>query len=128
MGVPIPQDQSASSTPGPIGHRGTRAAVLLHLKRDGAAAAAAIAAALDCSLNTVRHHLKELEASALVTHDRIAHGVGAPAHIYRLSGKGHDLFPDRYAGTVSGRFRVDGAGTTAATSSFATRATSVLPS
>jgi DeoR family suf operon transcriptional repressor len=87
--------------PGPTGHRGTRAAVLLQLKRDGVATAASIAGALDCSLNTIRHHLKELEADALVMYERVPHGVGAPAHAYKLTDKGHGLFPDRYADTVA---------------------------
>ena len=90
-----------ASPPGPIGHRGTRAAVLLELKRAGIATAASLAAALDCSVNTVRHHLKELEANDLVVHDRAHHGVGAPQHQYRLAPRGHDLFPDRYADTLA---------------------------
>ena len=65
------------------------------------ATAAALAESLSCSVNAIRHHLKELEAAALVSHDRVAHGVGAPVHEYRLSAKGHELFPDRYADTVS---------------------------
>ena len=91
----------APSSPGPVGHHGTRAAVLLELKRVGVATAASLADRLDCAVNTVRHHLKELEADDLVQHDRAHHGVGAPLHVYRLSATGHGLFPDRYAGTLS---------------------------
>lgn len=99
---PITADAAAqSSPPGPIGHRGTRASVLLELKRAGVATAAALAETLDCSVNTVRHHLKELEADDLVAHDLTHHGVGAPLHAYRLSAKGHGLFPDRYADTLA---------------------------
>jgi DeoR family suf operon transcriptional repressor len=98
----LPADaNSASSSPGPIGHRGTRAAVLMEIKRTGIATAAALAHTLDCAVNTVRHHLKELEAEGVVVHDRTHHGVGAPQYAYRLSPKGHALFPDRYADTLS---------------------------
>ena len=34
-------------------------------------------------------------------HDRAVHGVGAPAHAYRLTPTGHTLFPDRYEQTVA---------------------------
>ena len=85
----------------PPGLRRTRAAVLRQLKQAGVATAATLADVLDCSLNAVRHHLKELEADGLVVHDRAHHGVGAPAHVYRLSPKGHGLFPERYAGTLA---------------------------
>src|SRR5579864_8416817 len=81
--------------------RGTRAAILLELKRAGSATAATLATALDCSLNAVRHHLKDLETEGAVMHDRTHHGVGAPAHTYRLSAAGHGLFPDGYAGTIA---------------------------
>jgi DeoR family suf operon transcriptional repressor len=76
-------------------------AVLLELKRAGVATAAALADALGCAVNTIRHHLKELEAAGVVEHERTHHGVGAPQHVYRLGMKGHDLFPDRYADTLS---------------------------
>jgi len=85
----------------PPGLRRARAAVLRQLKQAGVATAATLAAALDCSLNAVRHHLKELEADGLVVHDRTHHGVGAPAHAYRLSPKGHGLFPERYGGALA---------------------------
>lgn len=92
---------SPSPFPGPVGHRGTRAAVLLEIKRGGTSTAAALARILDCAVNTVRHHLKELESDGVVVHDRTHHGVGAPQYAYRLSPKGHALFPDRYADTLS---------------------------
>src|SRR5450755_2848242 len=102
MSTPLePSHPTSTPPPGPIGHRGTRAAVLLELKRAGVATAAALADSLDCAVNTVRHHLKELEANDLVVHDRTHHGVGAPQHAYRLAPKGHALFPDRYADTLS---------------------------
>jgi DeoR family suf operon transcriptional repressor len=97
----LPTDTTPTPPPGPIGHRGTRAAVLLELKRAGVVTAASVADALDCAVNTVRHHLKELEADELVVHERTHHGVGAPLHAYRLSANGHGLFPDRYADTLS---------------------------
>ncbi len=92
---------SAPAAPqAPAGHRGNRAAVLLHLKRQGTATASGIAESLECSLNAVRHHLRELEGEGVVRHERTHHGVGAPVHAYRLSAAGHALFPDRYGATV----------------------------
>jgi DeoR family suf operon transcriptional repressor len=85
----------------PLGLHGARASVLRQLKQAGVATAATLSAALHCSLNAVRHHLKELEADGLVVHDRAPHGVGAPAHAYRLTPRGHTLFPERYAGALA---------------------------
>jgi DeoR family transcriptional regulator, suf operon transcriptional repressor len=103
MRAPIhtPDAGSSASPPAPVGHHGTRAAVLRRLKQAGVATAAALAGTLECSLNAVRHHLKELETDGVVVHDRTPHGVGAPVYVYRLSAKGHALFPERYAGTVA---------------------------
>lgn len=84
----------------PVGHRGPRGLILLHLKAEAGATAAELAEELGCSLNAVRHHLKELEAEGVVAYDRTPKGVGAPAHTYRLTEMGHRLFPDRYARTV----------------------------
>lgn len=92
---------SFADTAVPVGHRGPRGLVLLHLKREGGATAGDLAAALGYSLNAVRHHLKELEAEGVVGFDRTSKGVGAPAHTYRLTPKGHSLFPDRYERTLT---------------------------
>lgn len=48
------------------------------------------------SLNAVRHHLKELEVSSLVVHERSYGSVGAPAFLYSLSESGEAMFPHRY--------------------------------
>ncbi|HEX5180523.1 MAG TPA: helix-turn-helix domain-containing protein [Gemmatimonadaceae bacterium] len=86
------------------GPKGTRAAILIELKRAPAAAprltAADLAQRLDVSLNAVRHHLKELESEQLVEYDRERRGVGAPAFAYRLTERGEALFPRRYQGTL----------------------------
>ncbi len=98
--MPILPDSEAAA-PGIRLYRGRRAALLVSLKGRGQATAKELAAALACSLNAARHHLRELEAEGVVCHDVAAHGVGAPAHAYRLTMSGHALFPDRYQQTVA---------------------------
>ncbi len=85
----------------PAGHRGPRAELLLHLKREGKATVRELAVALGYSITAIRHHIKELEADGVVTFDRTHHGVGAPSHAWRLSPEGQALFPDRYEQTVA---------------------------
>ena len=86
------------------GQKGTRAAILIELKRAPAVAgrltAADLAERLGVSLNAVRHHLRELESKQLVEYDRERRGVGAPAFAYRLTERGEALFPRRYEGTL----------------------------
>ncbi|HRP07852.1 MAG TPA: helix-turn-helix domain-containing protein [Gemmatimonadales bacterium] len=90
----------STPTPGPVGHKGPRGEILMLLKRRIGATAQELAEELGCSLNAVRHHLKELEAEAVIGYDRTPKGVGAPAHTWRLTPAGHALFPDRYDRTV----------------------------
>src|ERR671916_2459175 len=85
----------------PIGLRGPRGTVLIELKRGSRLTAKELAARLGGSLNAVRHHLKELEADALVEYERQHRGVGAPTFAYRLSAAGEALFPRRYEATLT---------------------------
>jgi DeoR family suf operon transcriptional repressor len=85
----------------PIGLRGARGMVLIALKRGNRRTAKELAAQLGTSLNAVRHHLKELEADALVEYEREHRGVGAPTFAYRLSAAGEALFPRRYEATLT---------------------------
>jgi DeoR family transcriptional regulator, suf operon transcriptional repressor len=85
----------------PLGQKGQRGVVLLHLKRDQRLTARELADRLGVSLNAARHHLKELEAEGLVEYQREHRGVGAPAFAYRLSAAGEALFPRRYETTLT---------------------------
>jgi DeoR family suf operon transcriptional repressor len=83
------------------GHKGLRGAVLGELKRAQPLTAKQLAATLGVSLNAIRHHLKELEAAALVAYGREQRGVGAPTFAYRLSAAGEALFPRAYEATLT---------------------------
>ena len=83
------------------GHKGLRGEILVELKKAHRLTAKDLAAKLQISLNAVRHHLKELEAEALIEYERQHRGVGAPAFAYRLTAAGEALFPRRYEATLS---------------------------
>jgi DeoR family suf operon transcriptional repressor len=80
--------------------KGLRGEILLALKRSAPLTARELAERLDVSPNAIRHHLKELEAEALVTYGREQRGVGAPTFAYQLSTAGEALFPKRYEQTL----------------------------
>jgi DeoR family transcriptional regulator, suf operon transcriptional repressor len=80
----------------PPGYRGIRGEILVTLKQSPGLTARDVVKRVGASLNAVRHHLKELEAEALIVHSREQRGVGAPVHLYQLSAEGENLFPRRY--------------------------------
>ena len=82
-------------------HKGLRGEILLELKHEQPLTAKQLAEKLSVSPNAVRHHLKELEAEALVTYGRQQRGVGAPTFAYQLSPQGEALFPKRYEQTLT---------------------------
>jgi DeoR family suf operon transcriptional repressor len=88
-----PQSQES---PGPLGYRGTRAALLVQLKRTDGLTTKELAGRIGTSLNNVRHHLKELEDEGLVEYERQHRGVGAPTFAYHLTPGGRALFPRSY--------------------------------
>jgi DeoR family suf operon transcriptional repressor len=102
MGALLPLALKSTPPTLPIGHKGPRGEVLLHLKHSQPLTARALAHLLGVSLNAVRHHLKELEAEGLVQYQRENRGVGAPVFLYRLSGAGEALFPRRYEEALNG--------------------------
>jgi len=79
-----------------LAHKGLRGDILLELKRSQPLTARDLAERLSVSANAIRHHLKELEAEALIVYGREQRGIGAPTFAYRLSAKGEALFPRRY--------------------------------
>jgi DeoR family transcriptional regulator, suf operon transcriptional repressor len=98
MGATLPLFPKDGS---PLGQKGQRGAVLVHLKRSQRLTAKELATRLGVSLNAVRHHLKELEVEGLVEYEREHRGVGAPVFAYRLSAAGEALFPRRYEETLT---------------------------
>src|SRR2546427_2936738 len=82
-------------------HKGLRAEILLLLKRAQPLTAKDLAHQLSVSPNAIRHHLKELEAEALIVYGREQRGVGAPTFAYRLSADGEALFPRAYEETLT---------------------------
>jgi DeoR family transcriptional regulator, suf operon transcriptional repressor len=99
MGTATP---SVGTTPVKVQrHGGLRGAILLELKRAQRSTAKDLACRLSVSLNAVRHHLKELEAQALVEYERRHQGVGAPAFAYRLTPTAEALFPRHYEATLN---------------------------
>lgn len=102
MGAQLPLVANSSLPTRPIGHKGPRGEVLLHLKHSQPLTARELADLLGVSLNAVRHHLKELEAEGLVEYRRENRGVGAPVFLYGLSATGEGLFPRRYEEALNG--------------------------
>lgn len=97
----IPTSSAVLSPSLPHGLKGVRGRVLIELKRAHRLTARELASKINVSLNAVRHHLKELEAAALIQYERQHRGVGAPAFAYTLSPAGEALFPRRYEATLT---------------------------
>ena len=70
--------------------------ILRFLLKHGTATAGAIATHLNVSPQGVRRHLKNLEADELIEHETSQEGIGRPNHVYKLSRKGREHFPDQY--------------------------------
>jgi DeoR family transcriptional regulator, suf operon transcriptional repressor len=100
MTAPSPSASASGAAGRPLGLKGPRADVVMELKRAGGLTAKQVAERLALSLNAVRHHVKELEASGLVGYEREHRGVGAPVFVYRLTAAGEALFPRRYEDAV----------------------------
>ncbi len=70
--------------------------ILRFLLKRGTATAGAIADHLQITPQGIRRHLKTLEASELIEHQSSQEGIGRPNHLYQLSRKGREHFPDQY--------------------------------
>lgn len=70
--------------------------ILRFLLKRGTATAGAIADHLQITPQGIRRHLKTLEASELIEHQSSQEGIGRPNHVYQLSRKGREHFPDQY--------------------------------
>lgn len=74
----------------------TKHDILQYLLERGQAKAQELAESLDISPQAVRRHLKDLEAEELIQYQTVQVGMGRPQHVYRLSRKGRDRFPNSH--------------------------------
>jgi DeoR family suf operon transcriptional repressor len=74
----------------------TRRRLLLRLKRHGAMTLATISESFDLSPETLRSHLRDLEAEGVVERAGVRrHGRGRPEVVYRLAPAAERMFPQR---------------------------------
>jgi len=79
-----------------------RRAILVYLRRTGAASPDAIATAIGASRSGVAGQLRALEGAGLVTRTAVRHGVGRPRHLYDVTPDAQGLFPSNYEGFAAG--------------------------
>jgi DeoR family suf operon transcriptional repressor len=74
----------------------TKQDILQYLLRQDQATAQELAETLEISAQAIRRHLKDLETEGLIEYKSVQGGMGRPQHVYNLSRKGRDRFPNRY--------------------------------
>lgn len=74
----------------------TKQDILHHLLKQERSTAQELAEALSVSPQAIRRHLKDLEAEGLIEYKSAQVGMGRPQHVYHLSRKGRDRFPNHY--------------------------------
>ncbi|HEY9822908.1 MAG TPA: iron-sulfur cluster biosynthesis transcriptional regulator SufR [Candidatus Sericytochromatia bacterium] len=74
----------------------TKQDILQYLLKQAQATAQELADALEVTPQAIRRHLKDLEAEELIEYKSTQVGMGRPQHVYHLSRKGRDRFPNRY--------------------------------
>ena len=74
----------------------TRRLLVYELKRRGEASVEELAAEAGLTPTGVRQHLGTLAGDGLVEHRREGAGPGRPRHLFRLTTRGHGLFPAAY--------------------------------
>ncbi|MEY4519379.1 MAG: hypothetical protein RLZZ499_1978 [Cyanobacteriota bacterium] len=74
----------------------TKQDILSFLLRQGQGKAQDLAEALKISPQATRRHLKDLQTDGLIVFHSIAQGMGRPQHVYQLSPKGREQFPNQY--------------------------------
>lgn len=77
-------------------HPSTKQDILQYLLKQDKATAQALAETLEITPQAIRRHLKDLEEEGLIEYKSMSGGMGRPQHIYQLSRKGRDRFPNRY--------------------------------
>jgi len=77
-------------------HQSSKDTILQYLLKQDKATVHDIATAIEISPQAIRRHLKDLKDQGLIDHDTMALKSGRPQHLYYLSQKGRDRFPQNY--------------------------------
>ncbi len=91
-----------ASVDGQTNGSSVRRAILLRLRRAGAASPDELASALRLSRTGILQQLRTLESANLVSRTTVRHGVGRPRHMYDVTPDAQDLFPANYDGLAAG--------------------------
>ncbi|PSB00536.1 iron-sulfur cluster biosynthesis transcriptional regulator SufR [Merismopedia glauca] len=74
----------------------TKEDILQYLLKKDRSTAQELATSLNISPQAIRRHLKDLEVEELIGYESVTVGMGRPQHMYMLSEKGRDRFPNSY--------------------------------
>ena len=74
-----------------------RRVLLQALKEDGEGTTEQLARSTFLSPGAVRQHLLALEVQGLVSYVRVREGPGRPRHVFRLTARGEEIFPQLYS-------------------------------
>jgi predicted ArsR family transcriptional regulator len=81
-----------------VANDSTKSRVLYLLRGSGRGTAQAVASTLEISAPAARRHLMDLEADGLIESQvERPGGRGRPQHVFKLSSRGEEHFPKRYA-------------------------------
>lgn len=86
---PVPSSLDLLSAP--------RQALVVAMKNLGEATTEELARETSLSPGAVRAHLIALEVQGVVNYVRLRSGPGRPRHVFRLTNRGEELFPQQYA-------------------------------
>ncbi len=95
VGFP-PQEAKADPQQTDIKQADTKQDILKLLLKQSEATAQDLAEKLAISPQAIRRHLKDLEQEGLLTYRSESIGMGRPQHLYQLTPKAREKFPDAY--------------------------------
>jgi len=77
-------------------HTSTKERLLTILKKESSSSMKGIMEHFDVSEIAIRRHLRDLVRQQLVEERSVKQDIGRPFHVYSLTSKGHETFPNQY--------------------------------
>lgn len=73
---------------------GSKWEILRILNQEGTATIDDLKNKTDLGITTLREHLEDLEEGSLIDYEKQSHGRGRPQHIYHITDRARELFPE----------------------------------